>query len=111
MAEGRRWHGALTGVRRGALKVSRILSGVYLLVWQLAQVFEAADYHQLPVIRSRVLVGCLAQAHLIFAAFVLDAGFGLEQGEGEEALGDATPAAAGTGASPATAGAWQQEPA
>ncbi len=71
MAEGRGWPGALTGVRGGILKVSLILTGVYLLVWLLPQAFEDADYRQFPVIGSRVLVWCLAQGHLMFAAFVL----------------------------------------
>jgi cytochrome bd-type quinol oxidase subunit 1 len=71
MAEGRGWPGALTGVRGGILKISLILAAVYLLVYLLPRSFEAADYRHFPVIGSRVLVWCLAQAHLMFAAFVL----------------------------------------
>jgi cytochrome bd-type quinol oxidase subunit 1 len=71
MAEGRSWPGALAGVRGGILKVSLILSAVYLLVYLLPRAFEAADYRDFPLIGSRVLVWCLAQAHLMFAAFVL----------------------------------------
>jgi cytochrome bd-type quinol oxidase subunit 1 len=71
MAETRGWSGALTGVRGGILKISLILSAVYLLVYLLPRSFEVADYRQFPVIGSRVLVWCLAEAHLMFAAFVL----------------------------------------
>jgi cytochrome bd-type quinol oxidase subunit 1 len=41
------------------------------LVFLLPRSFETADYREFPVIGSRVLVWCLAQAHLMFAAFVL----------------------------------------
>jgi cytochrome bd-type quinol oxidase subunit 1 len=71
MAETGGWPGALTGVRGGILKISLILTAVYALVFLLPQLFEAADYRHFPVIGSRVLVWCLAQAHLMFAAFVL----------------------------------------
>jgi cytochrome bd-type quinol oxidase subunit 1 len=71
MVEAKNWPGVLGGVRGGILKVSLILTGVYLLVWLLPQAFEAADYRHFPVIGSRVLVWCLAQGHLLFAAFVL----------------------------------------
>ncbi len=71
MAESRGWPGALAGVRGGILKISLILAAVYLLVFLLPRSFEAADYRHFPVIGSRVLVWCLAQAHLMFAAFVL----------------------------------------
>ena len=71
MTEAKSWPGALGGVRGGILKVSLILTGVYLLVWLLPQLFEAADYRHFPLIGSRVLVWCLAQGHLMFAAFVL----------------------------------------
>ena len=71
MAEAKSWPGALGGVRGGVMKVSLILTGVYLLVWLLPQAFEAADYRHFPLIGSRVLVWCLAQGHLMFAAFVL----------------------------------------
>ena len=71
MAESGGWPGALTGVRGGILKISLILAAVYLLVFLLPRSFEAADYRHFPVIVSRVLVWCLAQAHLMFAAFVL----------------------------------------
>ena len=65
------WPGALTGVRGGILKISIILTVVYLLAFLLPRSFEAADYRHFPLIGSRVLVWCLAQAHLLFAAFVL----------------------------------------
>ena len=65
------WPGALAGVRGGILKISIILVAVYLLAFLLPRLFEAADYREFPVIGSRVLVWCLAQAHLMFAAFVL----------------------------------------
>jgi cytochrome d ubiquinol oxidase subunit I len=71
MAESRGWAGALTGVRGGILKISLILAAVYLLVFLVPRSFETADYRHFPVIGSRVLVWCLAQAHLMFAAFVL----------------------------------------
>jgi len=71
MAEGRGWPGALTGVRGGIMKISLILAAVYVLAYLLPRSFEAADYRHFPVIGSRVLVWCLAQAHLMFAAFVL----------------------------------------
>jgi cytochrome bd-type quinol oxidase subunit 1 len=71
MAESRGWPGALAGVRGGILKVSLILSSVYLLVYLLPRAFEAADYRDFPLIGSRVLVWCVAQAHLMFAGFVL----------------------------------------
>jgi len=71
MAQIKGWPGALTGVRGGILKISLILSAVYLLVYLLPRMFEVSDYRQFPVIGSRVLVWCLAQAHLMFAAFVL----------------------------------------
>ena len=71
MAEGAGWPKALTGVRGGILKISLILAAVYLLVFLLPRAFETADYRQFPVIGSRVLVWALAQAHLMFAAFVL----------------------------------------
>ncbi|MGE4605158.1 MAG: cytochrome ubiquinol oxidase subunit I [Myxococcota bacterium] len=68
-AEG--WRGTLAGVRGGILKISLILTAVYLLVYLLPRAFEPAAYRDFPVIGSRVLVWCLAQAHLMFAAFVL----------------------------------------
>ena len=72
MAEsGSTWPQALGGVRAGILKISLILTAVYLAVYLLPLAFEAADYRHFPVIGSRVLVWCLAQAHLMFAAFVL----------------------------------------
>ncbi len=71
MAQGRGWPGALTGVRGGILKISLIFSGIYIVLWLLPQTFSAADYRAFPVIGSRVLVWCLAQGHLMFAAFVL----------------------------------------
>ena len=70
-AEGGGWPGALAGVRGGILNISLILVAVYLTVFLLPRFFEAADYREFPVIGSRVLVWCLAQAHLMFAAFVL----------------------------------------
>jgi len=71
VAEGAGWPRALTGVRGGILKISLILAAVYLLVFLLPRAFETADYRNFPVIGSRVLVWALAQAHLMFAAFVL----------------------------------------
>ena len=71
MAESGGWPKALAGVRGGILKISLILAAVYVLVFLLPQAFEVADYRHFPVIGSRVLVWCLAQAHLMFAAFVL----------------------------------------
>ncbi len=71
MTEGVGWPKALDGVRGGILKISLILAAVYVLGFLLPQSFEAADYRHFPVIGSRVLVWCLAQAHLMFAAFVL----------------------------------------
>ena len=71
MAEGAGWPKALTGVRGGIVKISLILTAVYLLVFLLPRAFEAADYRHFPVIGSRVIVWALAQAHLMFAAFVL----------------------------------------
>ena len=71
MAEGAGWPKALTGVRGGIVKISLILAAVYLLVFLLPRAFETADYRHFPVIGSRVLVWALAQAHLMFAAFVL----------------------------------------
>jgi cytochrome bd-type quinol oxidase subunit 1 len=65
------WPKALVGVRGGILKVSLILAAVYLLVFLLPRSFEAADYRHFPLIGSRVLVWCLAEAHLMFGAFVL----------------------------------------
>ena len=71
MAESGTWPGAIAGVRGGILKISVILGVVYVLVFLLPRAFDAADYREFPVIGSRVLVWCLAQAHLMFAAFVL----------------------------------------
>ncbi|MEE8385384.1 MAG: cytochrome ubiquinol oxidase subunit I [Dehalococcoidia bacterium] len=71
MAEGAGWPKALAGVRGGIVKISLILAAVYLLVFLLPGAFETADYRHFPVLGSRVLVWCLAQAHLMFAAFVL----------------------------------------
>ncbi len=71
MAESGSWPQALGGVRAGILKISLILTAVYLLVYLLPLSFEVADYRHFPVIGSRVVVWCLAQAHLMFAAFVL----------------------------------------
>ena len=71
MAEAKNWPEALGGVRGGILKVSLILTGVYLVLWLMSQLFETADYRAFPVIGSRVLVWVLAQGHLMFAAFVL----------------------------------------
>jgi len=71
VAEGAGWPKALTGVRGGIVKISLILAAVYLLVFLLPRAFETADYRHFPVIGSRVLVWALAQAHLMFAAFVL----------------------------------------
>jgi cytochrome bd-type quinol oxidase subunit 1 len=71
MAESRGWPGALSGVRGGILKISLILGAVYLLVFLLPRAFEPADYRHFPVIGSRVFVWAVAQAHLMFAAFVL----------------------------------------
>ncbi|MBC8186775.1 MAG: cytochrome ubiquinol oxidase subunit I [Proteobacteria bacterium] len=71
MAEGGSWPKALAGVRGGILKISLILVVVYLLAFLLPRAFEAADYRHFPVIGSRVLVWSVAQAHLMFAAFVL----------------------------------------
>jgi cytochrome bd-type quinol oxidase subunit 1 len=71
MAEGGGWSKALAGVRGGILKISLILVVVYLLAFLLPRAFEAADYRDFPVIGSRVLVWSVAQAHLMFAAFVL----------------------------------------
>jgi cytochrome bd-type quinol oxidase subunit 1 len=65
------WPGTLAGVRGGILKISLILVAVYVLAFLLPRSFETADYREFPVIGSRVLVWCLAQAHLMFAAFVL----------------------------------------
>ena len=61
----------MAGVRGGIVKISLILVAVYLLVFLLPRAFDAAEYRHFPVIGSRVLVWCLAQAHLMFAAFVL----------------------------------------
>ena len=71
MAEGSGWAKALSGVRGGILKISGILVVVYVLAFLLPRAFEAADYREFPVIGSRVLVWSIAQAHLMFAAFVL----------------------------------------
>ena len=71
MADTGGWSKALAGVRGGILKISLILTVVYLLVYLLPRSFEVAEYRHFPVIGSRVLVWCLAQAHLMFAAFVL----------------------------------------
>jgi cytochrome bd-type quinol oxidase subunit 1 len=71
MTESRGWPGALAGVRGGIGKVSLILTAVYLAVYLFPRAFEAADYREFPLIGSRVLVWCVAQAHLMFAAFVL----------------------------------------
>ena len=71
MAEGSGWAKALAGVRGGILKISGILVVVYVLAFLLPRAFEAADYRDFPVIGSRVLVWSVAQAHLMFAAFVL----------------------------------------
>ncbi len=71
MAEGGGWSKALAGVRGGILKISLILVVVYLLAFLLPRAFEVADYRHFPVIGSRVLVWSVAQAHLMFAAFVL----------------------------------------
>ena len=71
MAEGSGWAKALSGVRGGILKISAILVVVYVLAFLLPRAFEAADYRDFPVIGSRVLVWSVAQAHLMFAAFVL----------------------------------------
>jgi cytochrome bd-type quinol oxidase subunit 1 len=71
MAEGGGWSKALAGVRGGILKISLILVVVYLLAFLLPRAFEVADYRDFPVIGSRVLVWSVAQAHLMFAAFVL----------------------------------------
>jgi len=71
MAEGGGWPKALAGVRGGILKISLILVVVYLLAFLLPRAFEVADYRHFPVIGSRVLVWSVAQAHLMFAAFVL----------------------------------------
>jgi cytochrome bd-type quinol oxidase subunit 1 len=71
MAEGSGWAKALGGVRGGILKISLILVVVYVLAYLLPRAFEAADYRNFPVIGSRVLVWSVAEAHLMFAAFVL----------------------------------------
>jgi len=71
MAESMGWPKALAGVRGGILKISLILAVVYFLAFLLPRSFEVADYRYFPLIGSRVLVWCLAQAHLMFAAFVL----------------------------------------
>ena len=71
MADTGGWSKALAGVRGGILKISLILTVVYFLVYLLPRSFEVAEYRHFPVIGSRVLVWCLAQAHLMFAAFVL----------------------------------------
>ena len=71
MAGGGGWPKALVGVRGGILKISLILTAVYCLVFLLPRLFETADYRHFPLIGSRVLVWGLAQAHLMFAAFVL----------------------------------------
>ncbi len=71
MADPGGWTKALGGVRSGILKISLILTAVYILAFLLPRAFEVADYRHFPVIGSRVLVWCLAQAHLMFAAFVL----------------------------------------
>ena len=71
MADSGGWSKALAGVRGGILKISLILAAVYVLAFLLPRTFEAAEYRQFPVIGSRVVVWCLAQAHLMFAAFVL----------------------------------------
>ncbi len=71
MADTGGWSKALAGVRGGILKISLILTVVYLLVYLLPRSLEVAEYRHFPVIGSRVLVWCLAQAHLMFAAFVL----------------------------------------
>ena len=68
MAEGVGWPKALAGVRGGIVKISLILAAVYVLVFLLPRAFDAADYRHFPLIGSRVLVWCLAQAHLMFAA-------------------------------------------
>ncbi|MEE2663484.1 MAG: cytochrome ubiquinol oxidase subunit I [Myxococcota bacterium] len=71
MAELGGWSKALHGVRGGILKISLILTAVYVFAFLLPRAFEVADYRDFPVIGSRVLVWCIAQAHLMFAAFVL----------------------------------------
>jgi cytochrome bd-type quinol oxidase subunit 1 len=65
------WTKALGGVHGGIVKISVILALVYFFAFLLPRSFEAADYRQFPLIGSRILVWCLAQAHLMFAAFVL----------------------------------------
>ena len=71
MAEPGGWTKALSGVRSGIVKISLILVVVYIVAFLLPRAFEAADYRHFPVIGSRVLVWCIAEAHLMFAAFVL----------------------------------------
>lgn len=71
MAELGGWAKALRGVRGGIVKISLILIAVYILAFLLPRAFEVADYRAFPVIGSRVVVWCIAQAHLMFAAFVL----------------------------------------
>ena len=68
MAEGAGWSKALAGVRGGILKISIILSVVYVLAFLIPRAFDAADYREFPLIGSRVLVWSVAQAHLMFAA-------------------------------------------
>ena len=65
------WTKALGGVRGGIVKISVLLALVYLFAFLLPRSFAAAEYREFPVIGSRVLVWCLAQSHLMFAAFVL----------------------------------------
>ena len=71
MAEGTGWTKALHGVRGGLLKISLILCVVYIFAFLIPRAFDVADYREFPVIGSRVLVWSVAQAHLMFAAFVL----------------------------------------
>lgn len=61
----------LRGVGKGILKTALLFAGVFLLYKTTFSLLPPAQYHEFPVLGSRISVWILAQQHLLFAAFVL----------------------------------------
>lgn len=62
---------ALKGVGKGALKVVLMFTAIFILYKGISPLLAPANYHEFPIVGSRIAVWILAQLHLLFAAFVL----------------------------------------
>ncbi len=62
---------ALKGMAKGVVKVTGMFAAIWILYKAGSGLLGPGDYHEFPVVGSRILVWVLAQLHLLFAAFVL----------------------------------------